>query len=270
MADPRASTGALVDSHANADTSRLGRPRARHRVRNERDVLRWAAIMLVVGALVGMLVHVLDSAPEALAFTATAARVALALVAVLGFIFGVARLVMLGEAPLLAGVAALLVGAFAAYPFGPTWIPAATVSGTYTLSMPGMPTTHGLLTCEWLPGRWRVGTFAATTPVAAPNGDELLLSASFTLPEVRLDRVASDGSPRASYANGTQNVLEPGRLPDGQPAGAADGSAGQDEVPVALEASHAPVGAPASWGERLPADAGQGFVVDLTWQCARP
>ena len=141
-------------------------------------MLRWAGIMLVVGVLVGMLVHVLDSAPEALAFTATAARVALGLVVVLGCIFGSARLVLLGEAPLLAGVAALLVGAVAAYPFGPTWIPAATVSGTYTLSLPGMPVANGLLTCEWLPGRWRVGSFAATTPIVAPNGDELLLNAS--------------------------------------------------------------------------------------------
>ena len=259
-----------MGSRANADVSRLGRPRVRRQVRVERDVLRWAAVMLVVGALVGMLVHVLDSAPEALAFTAAAARVALALVVVLGFLFGVARLVMLGESPLLAGVAALLVGAVAAYPFGPTWIPGATVSGTYTLSMPGMPTAHGLLTCEWLPGRWRIGSFAATTPVLAPHGDELLLSASFTLPEVRLDRVASDGAPRASSANGDASVLEPARLPNGQSARTADGSSGQEEVPVALDASHAPAGAPASWGERLPADAGQGFMVDLTWQCARP
>ncbi len=259
-----------MDSRANADLSHLGRPRVRRRVRIERDLLRWGAIMLVVGVLVGMLVHVLDSAPEALAFTATAARVVIGLVAVLGFLFGVARLVMLGEAPLLAGVAALLVGAVAAYPFGPTWIPGATVSGTYTLSMPGMPAAHGLLTCEWLPGRWRVGSFAATTPVAAPNGDELRVAASFTLPQVRLDRVASDGSPRAGYVNGTQNVLEPGRLPNGEPARTADGSSGQDRVGLVLDASHPPAAAPSSWGERLPGVDGQTFYVDLTWQCARP
>ena len=259
-----------MHSRANADISRLGRPRVRRRVRIERDVLLWAAVMLVVGVLVGLLVHVLDSAPEALAFTATVARVALGLVVVLGFIFGVARLVMAGEAPLLAGVAALLVGAVAAYPFGPTWIPAATVSGTYTLSMPGMPVSHGLLTCEWLPGRWRVGSFAATTPIVTQNGDEVLLGASFTLPQVRLDRVASDGSLRAPYVNGTAAVLEPSRLPDGQPAWTADGSSGQDDVPLIMTPPNRSVGAPASWAQPLPADTGQGIAVDLTWRCARP
>ena len=259
-----------MHSRANPDVARLGRPRVRRRIRIERDVLRWAAIMLVVGALVGMVVHVLDSAPEALAFTATVARVALGLVVVLGFIFGVARLVMAGEAPLLAGVAALLVGAVVAYPFGPTWIPAATVSGTYTLSMPGMPVAHGLLACEWLPGRWRLGSFGATTPIVTPNGDEVLLAASFTLPQVRLDRVASDGSPRAPYVNGTAAVLEPSRLPDGQPARTADGSSGQDEVQLIMAPPNRSAGAPASWAEPLPADTGQGIVVDLTWHCARP
>ena len=259
-----------MGSRAHQDISHLGRTQVRRRLRIERDVFRWAGITLVVGALVGMLVHVLDSAPGALAFTATAARVMLALVAILGFIFGVARLIMLGEAPRLAGVAALLVGAIAAYPFGPTWIPGATVAGTYTVSVPGMPAATGLLTCDWLPGRWRVGSFAATTPIVAPNGDELVLSASFTLPQVRLDRVASDGSLRASYVNGAADVLEPGRLPNGDPARTADGRSGEDQVKVTLDSSRPPAGALASWGESLPADDGTGFRVKFTWQCAGP
>jgi hypothetical protein len=105
---------------------------------------------------------------------------------------------------------------------------------------------------------------------AAPNGDELRVAASFTLPQIRLDRVASDGSTRAAYVNGTQNVLEPARLANGELARAADGSSGQDRVQLIMTPPNRSAGAPANWGERLPGDDGQTFYVDLTWQCARP
>ncbi len=70
--------------------------------------------------------------------------------------------------------------------------------------------------------------------------------------------------------NGTQNVLEPARFANGEPARTADGSSGQDRVGLVLDASHPPAAAPSSWGERLPGDDGQTFSVDLAWQCARP
>jgi hypothetical protein len=245
-------------------------PPVRRGLRIERDVFRWAAVMLVVGVVAGLVIHFLDGAPESLAVTATGARVVIALVAILGSIFGVARLVMLREAFFLAAIVALVVGTVAAYPFGPTWIPGATVSGTYTLAMPGMASAGGTLTCEWLPGRWRVGSFAATSQVGGPGGERLRLAASFALPEVRIDRAAADGSPRASYVNGNQDVLEPPRLPNGQPARTKDGSSGQDGIGVVLETSSRPAGAPAAWADPLPADAGHGLAVDLTWHCEHP
>ena len=115
-----------------------------------------------------------------------------------------------------------------------------------------------------------VGSFAATNPVSGPGGERLRLAASVTLPEVRIDRTAADGSPRAPYANGNQDALEPPRLSIGQPARTKDGSSGQASIGVVLETSNRPAGAPAAWADPLPADAGHGVAVDLTWHCGQP
>lgn len=237
----------------------------------DRDLIRKVGGAIVIGVVTGIALHVLDSAPESVAFLGQLIRLVLGFVLVLSGIAGLARLVMIREGDLALGCVGLLAGALIAYPLGPTWIPAETVGGTYTIVIEGagMTPASGTLACTWLPGRWRVGDFAATAPVAIPRDEKVLLRASFTLPQVRLDRTTTDGTLRAAYVNGADSVLEPRLLDDGQPARTADGRSGQDQVPLSIDASSPPEGV-TGWSAPIAGDTGAGITVDLTWTCDGP
>ncbi len=246
--------------------------RRRRRRWLDRTLLRPIGVAIAIGAVCGVLLHILDSAPEGVAFGGMLLRIALAFTIVLGGIVGLGRMVMLGEPALVLGCTFVLVSTVATYPFGPTWIPGETVPGTYTLAIEntGMAPAKGDLICTWLPGRWQMGDFSASVPIAIPGDEMVVLRASFTIPQVRLERTATDGRLRAPYISSSSVVLEPPRLDTGQPARTADGRSGQVSLLLFIDTSSPPAGGVVGWTAPMSGDRSGDTRASVTWDCAGP
>jgi hypothetical protein len=229
-------------------------------------------VAAVVGAAAGILLHLLDSAPQALSFFAVALRFLVQFGVFAALLLGLARAAMQSQPGLLLGAAAFGIMTLLAYPPGPTWIPGKTVDGTYTLTFQGttVPAVNGTLACTWLPGQWQVGGFEATAPTAGPGGDRILLRASFTDRQVRIDRTGMDGGPRAPYVDATASVLEPPILASGEAQRTADGRSGTTVARPAIDTSSPPAGAPAQWSVPLAIDGASGVAMRVAWSCAAP
>jgi MFS family permease len=263
-----------IDGEASNDRWADGR-RRRDEVRTRhltRELGRRLIVAVVAGLAVGIVLHVLDSAPQALVFLAVALRFLVGFGVFAGVIVGLARAAMQSRPGLLLATVALGIGALVGYPVGPTWIPGATVSGTYTLVFEGttVPAATGALTCEWLPGRWQVGGLAAIAPVAGPGGERILLHASFAQRQVWIERTGMDGTGRAPYVDATAAVLEPPVAVTGEPQRTADGRAGTTVATLRIDVSSPPAGAPAKWSAPLAIDGAAGVEMQVTWDCAAP
>ena len=237
-----------------------------------RDAMRPVLAGLAVGLVVGIVLHVVDSAPHAVEFAGVAIRFIAGFGIFAGAIVGLARAVMLGRPGILLATAAFGVGGVAGYPIGPTWIPAATVGGTYSLTFQGttVPAVSGTLTCTWLPGRWQVGSFDATARMGGPGGEKILLHASFTGRQVWIERTGMDGRPRAPYVDASAAVLEPPMLELGAPQRTEDGRSGTTVAILHIDATSPPAGAPARWSAPLAIDGVAGVSMEVTWDCATP
>jgi len=252
-----------------------GRRRRRQGVQTRfltRELGRRLIVAAVVGAAAGVLLHVLDSAPQALSFGAVALRFLLEFGVFAALLLGLARAVMQSQPGLLLGAAAFGIAALAGYPVGPAWIPGTTVDGTYTLTFEGttVPAVSGALRCAWAPGQWQVGGFEATAPVAGPGGDRILLRGSFADRQVRIDRTGMDGGPRAPYVDAAASVLEPPILVTGEPQRTADGRSGTTLAHPVIDTTSPPSGAPAQWSVPLAIDGASGILMRVTWSCAAP
>jgi hypothetical protein len=237
-----------------------------------RDLGRRLLVAGAAGLIAGLALHVLDSAPQVLSFAAVAVRFMAGILVFGGVLVGLARLVMQSQPEVALGTVAFGIAALVGYPLGPTWIPAATVSGTYSLTFQGttLPVVTGALTCDWLPGRWQIGDFVATAPVGGPGGERILLRASFAQRQVGIERTAIDGTPRAPYTDASQFVLEPPLLVTGEPQRTADGRSGTTVVHPVIDTSSPPAGAPAQWTSPLAVDGATGISLQVTWDCAAP
>jgi len=132
-----------------------------------RHSVRWAVGIFAAGIAWGAAVAFADSLPIDLGFIAFVLKVVVGFVFVIGLVL---RLLFRGfEVDRVALVALLaLGGATVGLNIGPTIVPAATVTGTYTFapSVPaGTVTTAGALECEWANGRWKIGALRTITPV---------------------------------------------------------------------------------------------------------
>ena len=263
-----------IDGESSEDRwTERGRRRGEARPRYlTRDLGQRLVVAGAVGLVTGLALHVLDSSPQVLAFAAVALRFLAGLAVFGGVIVGLARLVMQSQPAVVLGTVAFAVAALVGYPLGPAWIPAATVGGTYSLTFQGttLPVVTGALTCDWLPGQWQVGDFSATGPVAGPGGEQILLRASFAQRQVRLDRTAIDGTPRAPYTDASQFVLEPPMPVSGIPQRTADGRTGTTVAHPVIDTSSPPAGAPAQWSSPLAADGAAGISLQVTWDCSAP
>jgi hypothetical protein len=133
-----------------------------------RHSLLWALGIVAAGIAWGAAVRFADSLPADMGFIAFVLKVGV------GFAFLIAlvlRLLFRGfEVDRVALIAVLaLGGATIGLNAGPTIVPAATVTGSFTFapSIPaGAPTTSGTLECEWASGRWKIGELRTITAIA--------------------------------------------------------------------------------------------------------
>ena len=132
-----------------------------------RHNLLWGLGIFAAGVAWGMAVAFADSLPIDLGFIAFVLKVVVGFVFVIGLVL---RLLFRGfQVDRVALIAVLaLGGATIGLNVGPTIVPAATVTGTFTFapSIPaGTATTAGALECEWANGHWKIGALRTITPI---------------------------------------------------------------------------------------------------------
>jgi hypothetical protein len=112
-----------------------------------------------------------------------------------------------------------LAGATIGLNVGPTIVPAATVTGTFTFapSVPaGTVTTAGALECEWANGHWKIGALRTITPIAGlPTPHQL------TIDSLRKTMSLADDKGSNLVAVGNEAFVSP---PDAPPRGEGDRS----------------------------------------------
>ena len=132
-----------------------------------RHNLLWAVGIFAAGIAWGAAVAFADSLPIDLGFVAFVLKVVVGFVFVIGLVL---RLLFRGFQVDRVALVALLAlgGATVGLHIGPTIVPAATVSGTFTFA-PSVPAgtveTAGALECEWANGHWKVGALRTITPI---------------------------------------------------------------------------------------------------------
>jgi hypothetical protein len=132
-----------------------------------RHNLLWGVGIFAAGIAWGAAVAFAESLPIDLGFIAFVLKVVVGFIFVIGLVL---RLLFRGfEVGRVALIALLaLGGATIGLSIGPTIVPAATVTGTFTFA-PTVPAgtveTAGALECEWANGRWKIGALRTITPI---------------------------------------------------------------------------------------------------------
>ncbi|MBA2255470.1 MAG: hypothetical protein H0W07_10190 [Chloroflexi bacterium] len=212
----------------------------------DRRDLTIVAATTVLGAVVGLLLHYARSLPPGQGSIAGFVVIVFVGVLVVGAAYGLLQWAAGQPVPLMAMIG-LVVGFFAALPFGPSATPAITVPGTYAVTLSGIQgTVEGEAACDWAAGRTRIAQVRVS---GLPYEDGAAnLTVYLLAPRTTVE------TPRAAYRWTGEEAVQP--IDSAVPV-SADGSSGA----IRLFVVRAEV--PAQGTEDEPAD----LTGTIRWQC---